>query len=145
MPHAGDTRKILVVDDEPKITDTLALIFASQGYDVRAAYNAEDAIEIIAEWRPDLAVLDVVLPGMNGIDFAIVLKANHPGCRSILFSAQPIASELSEVAASRGHVFEILAKPMHPAVILAKAADLLAVTPEEVAEAPAPRMSEPLE
>lgn len=50
--------KVLIVDDERAITDTLALIFAGNGYNVRKAYSAEQAVDLIAQWRPDLAILD---------------------------------------------------------------------------------------
>src|ERR1700719_461737 len=52
--------RILMVDDEQNIADTLLLIFQMRRYDVRVAYSAEGAIELIAEWCPDLAVLDVI-------------------------------------------------------------------------------------
>jgi DNA-binding response OmpR family regulator len=54
--------KILIVDDERVITSTLAIIFANAGYDARAASSAEEALELIANWCPDLAFLDVILP-----------------------------------------------------------------------------------
>lgn len=54
--------KVLVVDDERTIGDTLAVIFSLRGYDTRQAYSAEVALEIVAQWPPDLAILDVVLP-----------------------------------------------------------------------------------
>src|ERR1035437_9157359 len=73
MPGITSGRKILIVDDERTIADTLALIFATNGYEARTAYSAEQALEMLDEWRPDLAVIDVVLPGMNGIEFAIFL------------------------------------------------------------------------
>jgi CheY-like chemotaxis protein len=110
--------KVLVVDDERTIADTLTLIFSKSGYDTRAAYSAEQALEIVAQWPPDLAIIDVVLPGMNGIDLAIVLRAECPICRLLLFSGQAITTDLLADAATKGHTFEILAKPVHPTVML---------------------------
>jgi CheY-like chemotaxis protein len=134
MPGPGGGRKVLLVDDEPKITETLGLIFTSQGYDVRWAGSSEEAIELIAEWQPDMAILDVMLPGMNGIDLAIVLKANYPGCHLLLFSAQPGTTDLAAQAAKQGHFFEILAKPVQPAYILDRVADMLALGQDELPE-----------
>ena len=122
---AAGGRKILIVDDEPTIADTLALIFASSGYEARTAYSAEQALEMLEEWRPDLAVIDVVLPGMNGIEFAIFLKASYKNCQFLLFSGQPGTSGLLEEARKKGHLFEILAKPLHPTFMLATVADML--------------------
>jgi CheY-like chemotaxis protein len=60
--------KILIVDDEVSIADTLGAIFSNQGYETRVAYSAEQSIEIIAQWKPELAITDVVLPVMSGIE-----------------------------------------------------------------------------
>ena len=125
MPAAAGTRKILIIDDEPTIADTLAVIFSSSGYVARAVYSAEQALETLEEWRPDLAVIDVVLPGMNGIEFAIFLKASYPACHFLLFSGQPGTSGLLEEAKNKGHLFEILAKPLHPTFMLATVSEML--------------------
>ena len=125
MPGAAASRKILIIDDEPTIADTLALIFSSSGYEARTSYSAEQALEILEEWRPHLAIIDVVLPGMNGIEFAIFLKGSYPGCQFLLFSGQPGTSGLLEEAKKKGHLFEILAKPLHPTFMLATVADML--------------------
>lgn len=125
MAAAAGARKILVIDDEPTIADTLAVIFASSGYDSRAVYSAEQALEMLEEWHPDLAIIDVVLPGMNGIEFAIFLKASYPDCQFLLFSGQPGTSSLLEEAKDKGHLFEILAKPLHPSFMLATVSDML--------------------
>lgn len=119
-------RRILVVDDEPAITETLALIFSKNGYQVRTALSAEDAIELIAAWEPDLAILDVNLPRMNGIDLALVLRANRPACRLVLFSGHPSTQALMEEAAKRGNMFEILSKPVHPLFMLDYVSSLFA-------------------
>ncbi|HZD49453.1 MAG TPA: response regulator [Silvibacterium sp.] len=130
MPGLGQNHRVLIIDDAPNVSDTLALIFSKNGYDARVAYSAEQAIEIIAEWEPDLAIVDVVLPQMNGIDLALVLKANHPACRVLLFSGEEITADLVTRAANEGNVFEVLAKPVHPAFILETAANLLASNPK---------------
>jgi DNA-binding NtrC family response regulator len=118
-------RKILIIDDEPTIADTLAVIFSSSGYESRSVYSAEQALEMLEEWGPDLAVIDVVLPGMNGIEFAIFLKASYPACQFLLFSGQPGTTGLLEEAKRKGHLFDILAKPLHPSFMLATVSEML--------------------
>ena len=119
-------RRILLVDDELTIAETLALVFASGGYEVRVAWSAEQAVDTIANWQPDLAVLDVMLPQMNGIDLAFVITENYPACQILLVSGHPAAAELLKAAGARGRTFEILGKPVHPALILASVARILA-------------------
>ncbi len=132
MRGIGAPRGILIVDDDPAITETLSVIFEKHGYAVHCAHSAETAIEIIARWEPDLAILDVMLPCMNGIDLAMVLKANRPACHLVLFSGHAGTPALMEESAKRGNMFEILAKPVHPLFMLDFVASLFADLPMRV-------------
>ncbi len=125
MASSVSNRKILVVDDEATVAETLDLIFRTRDYEPRVAYSAEEAIEIVALWKPDLAVLDVMLPGMNGIDLAVALKAIYPDLRILLVSGHPGTGDLLITAEEKGHQFEILAKPLHPESLLEKVSSLL--------------------
>jgi CheY-like chemotaxis protein len=136
MPAMTGSRKIIVVDDEETIADTLALIFSSNGYEARTAYSAEQALETLEEWKPDLAIIDVVLPGMNGIEFAIFLKASYPDVHFLLFSGQPGTGGLLDEAKKKGHLFEILAKPLHPTFMLATVANMLSAPPADMSHLP---------
>src|SRR6185437_691232 len=98
-------QKVLIVDDERWTSDTLATIFTIAGYEARATYSAEEAIEIIRDWLPALVILDVVLPQMSGIDLAIDLAGRAPSCQILLFSGNPSTSELARAAAGAGHPF----------------------------------------
>jgi DNA-binding NtrC family response regulator len=121
---SADKKRVLIVDDEHIIADTLVTIFSAAGYESRAAYSAEGALELIPSWPPHFAIVDVILPAMNGIDFAILLKAISPGCTVQLFSGQLNTETLLEAAEQRGHTFEVLAKPLHPRELLALASAL---------------------
>ncbi|SEG66309.1 Response regulator receiver domain-containing protein [Bryocella elongata] len=123
MLQMHQLQRVLIVDDERVITDTLVTIFSARGYVTRGVYSAEEAHAVIQDWPPDLAIIDVRLPRMNGIDFAILLKAECPGCRLTLFSGHTSTAELLEFAESQGHHFDIVAKPIHPEQLLAWAAN----------------------
>jgi CheY-like chemotaxis protein len=119
MAHSKG-RRMLVVDDERVIADTLAQIFRNAGYEAVATYSAEEALGLLTEcnWIPDHAILDVHLPGMNGIDLAIRLKAEYPACGLTLFSGESGTAMLVERALEKGHRFEVLPKPIHPLELL---------------------------
>jgi DNA-binding NtrC family response regulator len=126
VPGVDGGRCILIVDDELDVTDSLAPIFTKYDYDVRVANSAEGAIETVATWQPDLAIVDVMLPQMNGIDLAMAIRDSHPYCRVVLFSGQQTSQELLEEAAKKGNLFEVLAKPVHPMFMLDYVASRLA-------------------
>jgi len=120
MPDALEGKRILVVEDERTIPDTLVIIFTAAGYDARAVYSAEAALELLRDstWLPDFSLIDVLLPAMNGIDLAIHLKTAHPDRKLTLFSGQSATMDLLERAKLDGHHFDVLAKPVHPAELL---------------------------
>ena len=118
-------RKILIVDDETAVADSLQLIFSNRGYEARAVYSAEQAIDTLAAWQPHVAIIDVMLPQMNGIELAGILKGNYPDCHILLISGHPGTNELLSTAKGEGRSFEILAKPLHPTFILDTVSGLL--------------------
>jgi CheY-like chemotaxis protein len=112
--------KVLVVDDERVIADTLAIILNKAGFDASAVYTGTGAVERARNDRPDLIISDVIMPDMNGIEAAINIRAFLPSCKILLFSGQAATADLLESARAKGHDFEILAKPVHPQDLLAK-------------------------
>lgn len=115
--------KVLVVDDERVIADTLAIILNQHGYDASAVYTGTAAVERARSVRPDLVISDVIMPDMNGIEAAIQIRKLLPGCKILLFSGQAATADLLENARAQGHEFEILAKPVHPQDLLDKLRD----------------------
>lgn len=86
--------RVLIVDDDTTVADTTALIFSREGYDAKAAYSAEQALVLIREWHPTAAILDIILPQMNGIALARLMRLACPDCWVALFSSQDFTGEL---------------------------------------------------
>jgi CheY-like chemotaxis protein len=112
--------KIIVVDDEPIIADTLVNILEGEGHDALAVSHGESAIKWAKMVRPDAIISDVMMPGMNGIEAAKAILEELPNCRIILFSGQAASSDLLAKARADGYMFEVLAKPINPEVLLQK-------------------------
>lgn len=122
---------ILIVDDEKNIADTVALILQDAGYAARAAYDGARALAMTRDGPPDLILTDVVMPGMNGIDLAIAARREFPKCHVLLFSGQAASTDMLEEARSRGHDFEVLAKPIEPEDLLKKISNLFPINTGE--------------
>ena len=69
--------RVLLVDDDRDVADSLAEVFRLLDYDVRVAYSGEGALGIAGRYRPDVVVLDVNMPGMNGLQAARELKRDR--------------------------------------------------------------------
>lgn len=110
--------KILVADDERVIADTLATILNQSGFNARAVYSGEKAVEMASTFAPDMLITDVIMPDLNGIDAAIMIRALLPNIKILLFSGQAATADLLEKARAKGYQFDILAKPVHPQDLL---------------------------
>ncbi len=71
-----DKKHILLVDDDPDFVEAVKVIVESGGYDVQVAYDGQEGLEAVAEQKPDLIVLDVMMPVMNGHEACAKLKAD---------------------------------------------------------------------
>ncbi len=120
MSSNSHKRKILVVDDERVIADTLAMILNQSGFDARAVYSGEKALEMAPTFGPDMLISDVIMADLNGIDAAIRIRSLLPAIKILLFSGQAATADLLEKARKAGYEFDILAKPVHPQDLLAR-------------------------
>ena len=66
----SDKRRVLVVDAEERVTELVKTILEGEGYDVQAASDAGQALWLVQHWKPDLVLLDIALPGMDGVEIA---------------------------------------------------------------------------
>jgi two-component system, OmpR family, response regulator len=80
--------RVLVVDDEPNISDVIAMALRYQGFEVEAAGTGAQAIESVNSFRPHLMVLDVMLPDMEGFDVARRLGAQRANIPIIFLTAR---------------------------------------------------------
>ena len=120
MPEIDAKPKVLVVDDERVIADTLAMILNQSGFEARAVYSGEKALELARTFEPDMLISDVIMADLNGIDTAIRIREELPRIKILLFSGQAATADLLEKARTQGYEFEILAKPVHPQDLLTK-------------------------
>jgi two-component system, OmpR family, alkaline phosphatase synthesis response regulator PhoP len=71
-------KRVLIVDDDVKIVELVKLYLTRDGYHVLTAYNGNDALKLARESHPDLLVLDIMLPGINGLEICRILRAESP-------------------------------------------------------------------
>ena len=116
--------RILVVDDERIIADTMAEILEGAGFQAATAYDGWNALQLAGILQPDYLLADVLMPRMNGVDLAMAIRKMYPAARILLFSGQAGIAEILRAAQSQGFQFELIAKPIHPLSLIARLKEL---------------------
>lgn len=107
------TLRALVVDDDPVISEGLALALEDEGFDVSMYMRASEALEAMDEGdEPHLAFIDVVMPEMNGLELAERLKRRHPGMEMVVISGSPSSENI--IRAMQIGAYDFLVKPFLP-------------------------------
>lgn len=123
MNRAPATRpRLLVVDDEPDTCANLSDILSDQGYDVDVAYSGEQALEQLARRPYDIALLDLKMPGIDGLELYRRMRSKAPATAAILVTAFA-QDERSQTAIGEG-AWRVLPKPVDCSTLLKIVADV---------------------
>lgn len=123
-PPAPRARRVLVVDDNHDIAASLGLLLELEGHTVRAAHSGLEALELVAAGAPDVALLDVGMPGMDGYQLAARLRAAPGGDRMVLVAITGWGSAADKAKAAQAGFDQHLTKPVDPDQLVAMLAAL---------------------
>ena len=109
--------KILVIEDVKELSDLITLYLSKEGFEVRAVESAEKGIVVIEEWNPELVILDINLPGMDGLEFLQKFRreSNTP---VLIVSARD--SDEDQISGLGIGADEYITKPFSPKVLVAR-------------------------
>lgn len=118
-------KRILIVDDEKDLVETLTFRLEANNYEVIKAYDGQDGLEKAKKERPDLIILDLMLPKMDGYKVCALLKfdARYNKIPIILFTAR--AQESDKKMGGDVGANAYITKPFEPAALLTKITELL--------------------
>jgi len=109
-------KKILIVDDEDRIVTSVAGVLEDEGFHVSTAKSGEEALAIFSQEEPDVTLLDIWMPGMDGIEVLKRLKWMAPDCQVIMISGHATIS--TAMAAVKLGAFDFIEKPLSLDVLL---------------------------
>jgi len=121
---------VLIVDDEPDIRTIMTLTLEGDGFEVRAAGSGPEALEVLAEDPPEVMILDIMMPGMDGFEVLTSLRQQglSPATRVVIMTCR--TSERDHLRGWELGADEYLTKPFEPEVLATRLRNLLAATPE---------------
>ena len=119
----ADKKKVLLVDDDPDFVEAIKVIVENGGYAVRVAYDGAEGLEAVAEEKPDLIVLDVMMPVMNGHEACAKLKADPQTAKIPIILLTAVADRVTTSTYTHRDMLESKAedympKPVEPADLL---------------------------
>ena len=101
--------KVVVVDDERAIADKFCDQLRDLGCEAYSAYDGESALMLCRSQQPGAVISDLCMPGINGLELAVVIKEQLPGCKVVLLS-HSLSMALVDQARQSGYDFELLDK-----------------------------------
>ena len=138
MSQRARRRSVLVVDDEPTIADIASRYLRRAGYATRVAADGPAAVAAVDDERPDLVVLDLMLPGLDGLDVMRLIRgADRPAVPVILLTAK--GEETDRIVGLREGADDYMVKPFSPLELVARVDAVLRRSTVE------PRPAAPLE
>jgi len=117
--------KILIVDDEPDILEFLTYNFEKEGFDISTANNGIQAIKKAKEYHPDLIILDVMMPNLNGIETCKQLREIPAFKNTLIIFLTARNEDVAEVAGFNAGADDYVSKPIRPKTLVARVKTLL--------------------
>ena len=108
---------VLIVDDNRDATDSMAMLLAMEGYDVRVAYDGPQALDSVRTARPDVILLDIGLPGMDGFQVAERVRADPENSSIVMVAVSGYGQEEHRSRSTQAGCDHHLVKPIEPAVV----------------------------
>lgn len=116
----SNTCKILVVDDDPDIVELLKYNLSSEGYKVKSASNGIQAVSLAREFIPDLTILDIMMPNMDGVETCRQIRSIPELANKFIIFLTARSEEYSEIAAFEMGADDYITKPIKPRALISR-------------------------
>ena len=116
----SSVKKILIADDEPDILEIIQFNLMAEGYEVITAKNGDEAIEQAKKHLPDLIILDVMMPGKNGMDTCHILRMQPAFKETLIIFLSALSDEGTEIRGLESGADDYLTKPIRPKILVTK-------------------------
>ena len=113
-------KKILIADDEPDILEIIQFNLRTEGYEVFTAKNGDEAIDEAKKNQPDLIILDIMMPGKNGIDVCNILRMQPAFKDTLIVFLTALSDEGTEIRGLETGADDYLTKPISPKILVSK-------------------------
>jgi two-component system alkaline phosphatase synthesis response regulator PhoP len=120
MTPETNTRTILIADDEPDILEIISYNLQAEGYEVITAKNGNEALELAKQHKPDLIILDVMMPGKTGFEVCKILRALPSFQETVIIFLTALNDDSTQIKGLETGGDDYLTKPISPKVLISR-------------------------
>jgi two-component system, OmpR family, alkaline phosphatase synthesis response regulator PhoP len=113
-------KRILIADDEPDILEIVQYNLQKEGYEVQTANNGKEAVEKVNAFKPDLAILDIMMPGMTGVEVCKLLRSKPEYNDMLIVFLTALSDDPSQIKGLETGADDYLNKPISPKVLVSR-------------------------
>jgi two-component system alkaline phosphatase synthesis response regulator PhoP len=116
----ANLKKVLIADDEPDILEIISYNLIKEGYQILTAKNGTEALEKTASFKPDLVILDIMMPKMNGVEVCRILRSKPEYNNTLIIFLTALSDETSQIKGLETGADDYVNKPISPKVLTSR-------------------------
>lgn len=113
-------KRVLIVDDEPDILEIISYNLIKEGYEVQTAKNGVEALELIGRFKPELVVLDIMMPKMSGVEVCKIVRSKPEYNDTLIIFLTALNDESSQIKGLETGADDYISKPISPKVLVTR-------------------------
>ena len=113
-------KKVLIVDDEPDILEIVSYNLTKEGYDIQTAKNGIEALETVSSFKPNLVLLDIMMPKMTGVEVCQILRSKPELNDMLIIFLTALSDEASQIKGLETGADDYVSKPISPKVLVSR-------------------------
>lgn len=116
----ANSKKVLIVDDEPDIVEIISYNLVKEGFEIQTAKNGMEALEVVASFKPDLIVLDIMMPKMSGVEVCKILRSKPEYNDTLIIFLTALSDESSQIKGLESGADDYVSKPISPKILVSR-------------------------
>lgn len=116
----SNSKKVLIVDDEPDILEIISYNLIKEGYEILTAKNGMEALEVVPSFKPDLIILDIMMPKMSGAEVCKILRLKPEYNDTLIIFLTALNDESSQIKGLETGADDYVNKPISPKVLVSR-------------------------
>jgi two-component system alkaline phosphatase synthesis response regulator PhoP len=116
----SNLKRVMIVDDEPDILEIISYNLIKEGYEIQTAKNGIEALDLIGHFKPDLVILDIMMPKMSGVEVCKILRSKPEYNDTLIIFLTALSDETSQIKGLETGADDYVSKPISPKVLVSR-------------------------